>query len=181
MPNFNYLKKYEVKSDKTFEYEIDELDSNPTLIMVPATSENKLYYNQILKKQAKNPMKALKNMNRATVKKNRDHDRKLFPLYVIKGWKGVIDTDKKPVEFNMDNCFEFLLALPDWIFDKIRNYAASPENFIEDEVIEDLSKNSASSSSGISDTKEMDSPLKLQEQKEENSQDGMLKNPSSWE
>ncbi len=179
MPNFNYLNRYNVNSDKTFEYEIDELDSNPTLIMVPATSENKLYYNHILKKSAKNPMKALKNMSAGTIKKNRDHDRKLFPLYVIKDWKGVIDSDNIPVEFNKDNCFEFLCALPDWIFDKIRNYAASPENFIEDEVIEDLSKNSASSSSGTSDMSGTDSQSKLPEPKEEVSQSGSATNQNS--
>lgn len=146
---FSHLSKYEVKADRRIKYVIDDIEGEPILILAPATSENKPYYNKVLRKTAKNPMKAIKKINAGTVRENRDQDRILFANYVIKGWKRVVDGEGKEVEFSKENCFEYLTALPDWIFDQVRNYAATPDNFIDEENIEDLSKNLQTDSSGI--------------------------------
>lgn len=153
---FSHLSKYEVKADRRIEYVIDDIEGEPILILAPATSENKPYYNKVLRKTAKNPLKALKRMNLGTVRENRDQDRILFAEDVVKGWKRVVDGEGNDVEFDKENCFEYLTALPDWIFDQVRNYAASPDNFIEDAIIEDVSKNLQTDSSGISEMKKMD-------------------------
>ena len=75
------------------------------------------------------------------VRENRDQDRVLFAKYVVKGWKRIIDSEGNEVEFNEKNCFDFLTCLPDWIFDQVRNFAATPDNFIDDETVSELSKN----------------------------------------
>lgn len=156
MSKFSHLSKYEVKADRLIEYVLDDIEDEPVLFLSPATSENKPYYNKVLRKTAKNPLKAIKKINAGTVRENRDQDRALFAKYVIKDWKKIFDGEGKEVEFSEQNCFEFLEALPDWIFDQVRNFAASPENFIDDAIIEDLSKNSQTDSSGISDMSVMD-------------------------
>ncbi len=153
---FSHLSKYEVKADRLIDYVLDDIEGEPTLILAPATSENKPYYNKVLRKTAKNPMKAIKKMNIGTVRENRDQDRLLFAKYVVKGWKKVVNGEGALVEFSEQNCFEYLTALPDWIFDQVRNYAASPENFIDDAVVSDLAKNCQTDSSGSLDLQEMD-------------------------
>lgn len=145
---FSHLSKYEVKADRRIEYVIDDIEGEPILILAPATSENKPYYNKVLRKTAKNPMKMLKRINAGTVKENRDQDRVLFANFVVKGWKKVVDGEGILVEFNKENCFEYLTALPDWIFDQVRNHAATPDNFIDEDIISDLSKNSQTGLSG---------------------------------
>lgn len=149
MSKFNHLSKYEVQADREIEYVIDDIEGEPVLILSPATSENKPYYNKVLRKTAKNPMKAIKKMNVGMVRENRDQDRILFSKYVVKGWKRVVDSDGNEVEFSEENCYDYLSHLPDWIFDQVRNFAASPDNFIDDETVADLSKNSQTDSSGI--------------------------------
>lgn len=156
MNKFAHLEKYEVKADRLIEYVIDDIEGEPVLIMSPATSENKPYYNKVLRKTAKNPMKALKRVNVGTVRENRDQDRVLYAQHVIKGWKRVVDGEGKEVPFSPENCAEYLQALPDWIFDQVRNFAASPENFIDDELVADISKNSQGGFDTISDFKETD-------------------------
>ena len=141
MTKFSHLSKYEVQADRTIEYVIDDIEGEPILILSPATSENKPYYNKVLKKTAKNPMKAMKRINIGMVRENRDQDRVLFAKYVVKGWKRIIDSEGNEVEFNEKNCFDFLTCLPDWIFDQVRNFAATPDNFIDDETVSELSKN----------------------------------------
>ncbi len=141
MSKFKHLSKYEVQADREIEYILDDIEGEPVLILSPATSENKPYYNKVLRKTAKNPMKALKRMNLGMVRENRDQDRVLFSKYIIKGWKKVVDSDGEEVEFSEENCFDYLQHLPDWIFDQVRNFAATPDNFIDDSIISDLSKN----------------------------------------
>jgi hypothetical protein len=141
LDKFSHLSKYEVKADRRIEYVIDDIEGEPVLILAPATSENKPYYNKLLRKTAKNPLKTLKKMNAGMVRENRDQDRVLFANYVVKDWKKVVDGEGKEVKFNEENCFEYLTALPDWIFDQVRNYAATPDNFIDDEDVDELSKN----------------------------------------
>lgn len=153
---FSHLSKYEVKADRRIEYVLDDIEGEPILILAPATSENKPYYNKVLRKTAKNPLKAIKKINAGTVRENRDQDRVLFAKYVVKGWKRIVDGDGEEVEFSHQNCFEFLSALPDWIFDQVRNYAASPDNFIDEDTISELSKNLQTDSSGSSDMGVMD-------------------------
>ena len=75
-----------------------------------------------------------KRVDTNTVKENRDQDRELFAKYVIVGWSKVVDAKNEEVAFTQENAEAFLHALPDWIFDGVRNFAGDCENFIDDPV-----------------------------------------------
>ena len=67
----------------------------------------------------------------ATMAKMRDQDRKLFSDHVVVGWSGIVNSEGDEVEFNKEDCFDFLKALPLWLMDEIRNFAQEPENFLK--------------------------------------------------
>lgn len=136
---FDYLKELEVDKDKTVDYVVEDLNNEPTLFIVPATEANKGYFNALLKKtKIKN---VGKKINTDVLARNRDEDRELYPKYVIKGWSGMVDDNNKEVKFDQKICTKFLEMLPDWIFNKLRNFAATSENFTKVIDIEGKAKN----------------------------------------
>lgn len=132
MTDFGHLKKLDVK-DKTARYSIFQIEGEPALILKPANEANKPYFNAVLKRSRRN-VKAIQAgaVNQAMISENRAQDRELFPRFVVVGWEGVTDSKGKEVEFSRDNCSDFLRALPDWIFDEVRNYASNSANFADD-------------------------------------------------
>lgn len=70
----------------------------------------------------------------------RADDRELYPTYVVTGWGGIPGSDGVAVPFSPENCADFVRALPDWLFDRVRQHASSPTNFlsIDDPTPEDL-------------------------------------------
>ncbi len=146
MVDFSHLANYDVSADSTAEYTLYELEGEPVLIVRPANDKNKKYFNSVLKSSAR--MAQIARVGKITAKilnENREQDRELFPKFVIIGWKGVLSATRKDVPFNADNCAQFIAALPNQIFDGLRQFAASPGSFITDadEIgIEDQAKNS---------------------------------------
>jgi hypothetical protein len=132
MTDFSHLKTLDVK-DKTARCPIHQIAGAPVLIMKPATEANKPYFNAVLKKSRRN-VRALKAgaLNQAMIAENREQDRELFPRFVVVEWEGVTDAGGEAVGFNRENCEDFLRALPDWVFDEIRNFAGDSINFTED-------------------------------------------------
>jgi hypothetical protein len=61
---------------------------------------------------------------------NRSDDRDLYPKYVIRGWECICDENGNPVSFDVEAAKELCAQLPDWIFDRIRNTATTPERFL---------------------------------------------------
>jgi len=127
--DFSYLKNLEVKN-KTAEYSLFQINGEPTLILKPATEVNKGYFNSVLRRSKRN-LRAMKSgsISQKMIKETREEDKELYPKYIISGWKDVKDSAGKDVPFSPENCVDFLEALPDWIFDDIRNFAGSSENF----------------------------------------------------
>jgi len=68
----------------------------------------------------------------ADAEANRNDDRALFPLYVLVGWTGIEDDDGAEVPFSPEAAAEFCDQIPGYIFDRIRNFAATPERFVPD-------------------------------------------------
>lgn len=139
---FGYLKKLDV-TNKTADFTIHQIEGAPVLVLKPATEVNKPYFNAVLKRSRRN-VRALKAgaVNTAMIAENREQDRELFPKFVIETWRDVVDSQRKSVEFNRENCEEFLRALPDWIFDEIRDFAGNSTNFTDDAPdIEEKAKN----------------------------------------
>ena len=146
---FEHLKNLEVITDARINYELPEIPGTPTLVLLSATSDNKAYFNAMLR-SAKNSKpghkgKRMSATDPAVTRMAREADRKDYPGNVIVDWNGVVDSDGNEVPFSEENCADFLSALPDWLFDNIRNTASVPTNFVkgfdQDEGVEaDLSK-----------------------------------------
>lgn len=141
MANFEHLSKLDISEDVTVDYPLNNLKGTPTLKLAPATADNKPFFNEVLRLSRVNKTPKAKSVSYDLVQSGRDRDRELFAKHVIKGWAGVIDSDGKEVPFSLSNVQSFLTALPDWIFDEIRDFSGVPENFIEDSPEEDNIKN----------------------------------------
>ena len=129
--DFSHLSELDVSGRQTVEYTLYHLEGEPTLILSPATQSNKPYFNALLKRSRKNQA-ALKAgaINSGMIDGNRDEDRELYPLYIVQGWRRVTDSSGAEVPFAKDVCSSFLHHLPDWIFDEVREFAGSPQNFV---------------------------------------------------
>ncbi len=111
-----------------------QIRGEPTLTMKPAAEANKPYYTALIKRNSRNSRRvAAGKVNAKMLKQSRDEDRELFAKYVIVGWADVMDSAGESVGFSKENCYDYLKALPDWLFDEVRQFASEPENFIEDE------------------------------------------------
>jgi len=146
--SFNQLKALELNDEMTAELTLHDIENpdgtSPTLFLAPATEVNKGYFNGLLRRSRKN-MRNIQEQNFDTsmIKDNRDNDRVLYAKYIVKGWKNVKDDKGKDVPFNEENCQGFLEALPDWLFDKVRNFATIVRNFVTGDMpdAETTSKN----------------------------------------
>lgn len=140
--DFTHLKNLDVK-DKTSDFPIYQIAGEPELILKPATEANKPYFNAVLKRTRRG-MRALKAgaISQKMVADNREEDRELYPQHVIVGWRRVTDAQGENVPFSPESCRDFLEALPDWIFDEIRNFAGDSSNFTGEMAdVESISKN----------------------------------------
>ena len=161
---FEHLKNYEVDQAQSW-LEMPELGERARLLLKPATEANRPYYNAMLKLSGKRA-RTLARSGQISVddlRKNRAEDRKLFPRYIIAGWEHVETAEdrelpfeeKQFVDFSAEMAVELCQALPDHLFDRIRNHAATPEQFYEedempldDDEVAELAGNSESDSSG---------------------------------
>ncbi len=149
--DFSHLKDLEVTNESTSDFTLHQITVNgksPTLILAPASEANKPYFNALLKRSGKTRRQVGSgNINAGLVAENRGEDRELYPQYVVKNWKDMVDAKGKKLAFNREDCEEFIGKLPDWLFDNVRNHAGEPSNFIEMLDIEVGAKNSQSGSS----------------------------------
>ena len=136
--DFGHLEAYNPQGN-TAEYALPlrprlvDLDGQlivPVLVMKVAGQSNKPYWNALTKDLPKG--QAQRRVS-DQVQRNRQQDRKLLPQYVVIGWEGVYDANGDAVEFNEANCAALLMNLPDWIMDEVRNFAATPMNFLPDD------------------------------------------------
>lgn len=112
--------------------DMPELSDKARIAVKPATEANVPYYNNLLRRAAARARRAART-DRITVEDaaaNRSDDRDLYPRYVLSNWENVLDVDGKVVPFSADNVREFCAKLPDWLFDRIRNVASTPERFL---------------------------------------------------
>ena len=142
--NFDHL-----EIDKaTAEFELPWLpgtkDGSPVLIVRPATEAN-TQFNAAMLKRSGNRIRAANagvDFNPEEAKEDRKDDRRLYPRYVIVGWRNLVSKDGKLVPFNLDNSIQLVAKLPNWIFDKIRIFCMRPERFVR--TLDELEPNAAS-------------------------------------
>lgn len=131
---FEHLKKYDIR-DKDSWMDMPELGPQARLLLRPAGEANPPYYNALIRRIGKE-RRAARDVTVDDLRKHRDHDRQLYPLYVISSWENVLDSDGNSVPFDRELAKELCSVLPAQIFDRLRNYAAAPENFVpEDEEL----------------------------------------------
>lgn len=139
-PDFSHLAG-SAPTLETVEYPLDQLDGRMSLTVRPATEANAPYYNGVLgrtlRRRRRNPRVT---MSVVDVRRGRDDDRELFARHVVVGWSNVVDSAGRTVEFTADACADFLAALPDWVFDDLRDFCASPNSFVEGVDADELGK-----------------------------------------
>lgn len=141
MANFDNLKAFDVKAETAVRYDITDIQMNgktPFLMVKPATEANKPFARaQLLRSNKRARAAGGRGVSLETIEGTRDDDRELYPRYVIEDWGNVFDTDGQPVAFSVKSCQEFLTALPNWVFDGVRNYCTTPTNFAGQSVEDD--------------------------------------------
>lgn len=150
MADFSYLSTLKVEKDKTARLKLHQIMVNgrsPTLILRPATEANKPYFNALLQRAGK--IQRGQGLSAGMVEDNRDDDRELFPKYIMTGWEDMVDIkDGTDLKFDRETAVDFVRALPDWLFDVVRDFAGSTSNYSEALNIEVTAKNSQRGSSG---------------------------------
>jgi hypothetical protein len=134
MSDFSHLQKYNIPTGKTAEYPLYDIEQEktPVLIVKHAGDTNKGYMNQVIKETRKKSRN--KNLSHKTLEQSRKQDKDLYPKYVVVGWENVLDKDGNEAPFNGENCHAFLDALPDFMFDELRVFAADISSFMDDDI-----------------------------------------------
>lgn len=132
--DFSHLAGKQVTRDLRTTLTLYQLAGAPKLHMKPATEANKPYFNAMLRRTKRSARQLAKgNITAEMIEENREHDRELFPKFVVTGWDDVVDSRKQPVPFSAEACVQFINALPDWIFDDVRNHAGEATSFVQDD------------------------------------------------
>lgn len=145
--DFSNVASRAVRPDVTREFSLYRLEGSPTLIVKPIGEMNPSYTRASLQ----GSRERLRRMSSGDftpeqLSEVRERDRDLFPKFVVMGWKGVLDASGKEVPFSADASAEFIKALPFDIFNEVRDFCATLDNFrdpaeVKDDDVEALSGN----------------------------------------
>ena len=99
MSKFAHLKKLDV-AGKTAWLTLDDLEGSPKICLRYAGQSNHGYFNAILKRSGSRNRKLLSGkVDVQMMEDNAADDRELFPIHVITGWEGILDSKGKAVPF----------------------------------------------------------------------------------
>jgi hypothetical protein len=138
VPDFSHLRKYAVTEETTAEYVFSRLQGDPSVVLAPAHDCNPAYLRERLAANIKmaerlGSTKAGQVTADDMIRNNneeRDTDRRILAFSCARSWgTAPKDSKGKDVEFTPENCHEFFCALPDEMFDPVRNFAANLFNF----------------------------------------------------
>jgi hypothetical protein len=98
------------------------------------------YFNALLARAGKRARKVQQKggplVDASMLAENRNEDRELYPVHILVDWRGIqVKTGTggfMDVSATPENRKEFCAKLPDWIFDRIRDFASRPERFVRD-------------------------------------------------
>ena len=130
MVDFSHVRKGS-PTLKTARYTFYDIQGEPWIEVARADESNQPYFNQLLRTQARGRRAMRANINTGTLKRNRAEDRRLFPEFIGQRWGNVTDASGMPVPYDKEACRQFLEALPDEMFDDLRDFAANPYSFVE--------------------------------------------------
>lgn len=141
MVDFSQVKALDVSADQTARFTIYQWDnpdgSSPTLIVRTASQANRKYFNARLRASGRDASRIRAGkIDDAVINKQRDEDRELYAKHVIAGWEDVFDAKNKAVPFSLDACADLMAQLPSHLFDELRNFCDSPNNFIDSDAVD---------------------------------------------
>ena len=144
MTKFNYLAKAQVKPDLVKPYELTDLEINgvtPILYVCTSTDANTpLFKHRLADAQNKPARRKSKKVTKADIQKIREEDIDLYARFVVTDWENVIDDSGKKVPFDVDSCRDYLLSLPSYIVDPMRDYCSDALNWTETLDVESVAK-----------------------------------------
>tara|TARA_R110000796_G_scaffold41179_2_gene101987 strand:+ start:31228 stop:31683 length:456 start_codon:yes stop_codon:yes gene_type:complete len=151
MSKFAHLKSLAVNDGDTVEFSFYEIEGVPTLDVAPATKANREFFNAVLRKskEAARKLRSRRNQmpTQAQIDAVRREDVALFSEYIVKGWRNVVDSKGTEVEFSKEDCQEWLMEIPDDMFEELRDFCLDIRNFrqgsdeMEAAELEDLTGN----------------------------------------
>lgn len=154
---FGHLKKLGI-ADREAWLELPEIAPKARIKGRPANDSNAGYFNAMMKRTGKQ-IRHLARGGRMTAEhfaENREVDTALYPIHVFTDWEGIIDEHGAEVTFSREAAKEFAQQVnghAPYLMDRIRNFFAQPESFLEEDEeeapdAEVLAGNSESGSSG---------------------------------
>lgn len=144
MIDFSNLDHLNPKADQAVEYELDitGLDTPIVLRVRPALSVNKPFLNDQAKLHAQMQRKMGRKgqLTASGLEEMRSAIRRQYAKHIVVGWENVLDAAGDEVPFNPDHCHQFLMMLPDEMFDELADFCRDPDSFLEVVDAEDLGK-----------------------------------------
>lgn len=136
--DFSNVASRAVRIDVTREFSLYRLEGAPTLIVKPIGEVNPAYTRaSLLGSRERLRRMSSGDLTPETLSEIRERDRELFPKFVIVGWKGVLDASGAEVPFSADACAAFVKALPFDIFNEVRDFCATLDNFRDPAELKD--------------------------------------------
>jgi hypothetical protein len=140
MPNFDHLKKLEIRPETTAEYKGLNIEGDPVLVCAMAGEPNRDFFNELLRISQQAGARENRRTTVDTIAENRDRDRKLWARYIVRGWRNVREADGSDCPYTPENCLVFLQAIPDDMFGALRAWCQEEKNF-RPPATEEVSKN----------------------------------------
>jgi len=112
--------------------DLPEMSPTARLLLKPAGESNSPYYNAMLRRSARRARHLARTdqVQAEDLAQSRNDDRDLFPQHVIAGWEGLEDDAGQLVPYSAEAAQALCKELPDWLFDRVRNHAQTPERFL---------------------------------------------------
>ena len=140
MPDFTNVSALH-KVRKTTKVAIEGIEGfRPVLECLPANESNSGYFDALLKRQRRSRSRRVSAMSAKVLKKFRNDDRELMAMHCVLGWEpdSVIDAHGDVIDFSKAACWEFFKALPDDLFDEVREEITDPASFFGEEDPADI-------------------------------------------
>ncbi len=141
MVDFSHLAKLDVNEASEAEFVFEDIPGEPSIWFKPMTDANPDYLNERVRlavERAEQANKETKGQRRKRIlsadqlEEDRELDRILMARTCAVRW-GTAPKDVKgdTPEFNEQNCYDFLKAVPSYMFDPCRGFVSNVYNFVD--------------------------------------------------
>lgn len=148
MPDYSHLRKLDVTDESEAEYTFGDIvvgrgpdgaAVHPSIFFRPMVDANKHYLNERIRLSSERAERATKGGKKDKVQQladrldeDRETDRVLIAKTCALRWgTAPLDVDGNAHDFSFEECLAFLQALPNYIFEPLRNWVTNPYNFVD--------------------------------------------------